>query len=89
MVGANPTYMHPLPLDIPTPPLDIPPIPSPDTHPLLVTSDGHDWRPVQICSLLDIPPIPPPDTHPLLVTSGGHDRIIDCPPGNPESATVQ
>ena len=26
------------------------------TPPLLLTSDGHHWRPVQTCSLEDLPP---------------------------------
>ena len=35
--------------------------------PLLMTSGGHHWRPVQTCSLQD-----PPPTHTLMLTSGGY-----------------
>ena len=34
----------------------------------LVTSGGHQWKPVQTCSLQD-PPVPPA---PLVLTSGGY-----------------
>ena len=47
----------------PTSPLDIRPRTPLPTLPFLLTSDGHHWRPVQICSL----------QHPPWVTSvGGH-----------------
>ena len=36
--------------------------------PLLLTSGGHHWRPVQTCSLEDL--TPPPTQ--VLITSGGH-----------------
>ena len=45
-----------------------PPWPWPWPCPLLVTSGGHHWRPVQTFSLEDPPPLTPP---PLVLTSGG------------------
>ena len=42
-----------------------PPSPGSDPIPLLLTSDGQDWKPVQTCSLED--PLPP-----LELTSVGY-----------------
>ena len=44
------------------------PAPSGHTYPLLVTSGGHPWRPVQTCSLQDLPT-------PLVLTSSGGPTI--------------
>ena len=61
-VGGTPLWTYQPP---PPPPLNIPSHPTPfwtnpppalsHTHPLLLTSGGHHWRPVQTCALEDLP----------------------------------
>ena len=70
MVGVTPSLDIPNLQDIPNPPLDVPtpplwtypPLsehsqpPPLDRHTLLlVTSGGHQWRPIQTCSLESLP----------------------------------
>ena len=61
------TYLHIRPGDLCATPWhqtwDLPP-------PLLLTSGGHHWRPVQTCSLEDLP-LP----QPVLKSSGGHRNM--------------
>ena len=38
-------------------------------QPLLLTSGGDHWKPVQTCSLEDLPPPPPPHPHQFLVVT--------------------
>ena len=58
--------------------------PSPDTRhgtynlaPLLLTSGGHHWRPVQTCSLENIPP----PLISVLTSSGGHENTYSWQAG--------
>ena len=57
----------------PGPPLYKPCPPNRTLDPLLVTSGGQDWIPVQNCSPEDLTAQPPP---PLLLTSDGWLRIV-------------
>ena len=51
------------------------PLPPPDMGPryisLLLTSDGHHWKPIQNCSFEDLPPPPP-----VLTCNGDYRNVL-------------
>ena len=62
----------PQPLLPPLPSIHLLPTTPPTIYPLLGTSSGDHWRPVQTCSFGDLPHTPP---HPRSVDAeGGHRR---------------